>query len=81
MPRRPLFCPICADLLNELAGAADAVVARTWHVSEAAGEAPTSLRYVELYRLMRHHLDSEHTSDFGKQGKSPHRCDSGLVTK
>jgi hypothetical protein len=69
MPRRPLFCQTCDDLLNQLARAADAVAAGDAVGPEAGGteryatlEMRTDLRdrYLELRERVLLHLEIAH---------------------
>ena len=80
MPRRPLFCQTCDDLLNQLARAADAIAAgdalgpetgRT-HV-RATLEMRTDLRnrYLELRERVLLHLKIAHD-----QARTSRHCES-----
>jgi hypothetical protein len=69
MPRRPLFCQTCDDLLNQLARAADAVAAEAPVVPETGGaERHSTLdmridlreRYRELRERVLLHLEIAH---------------------
>ena len=69
MPRRPLFCQTCDDLLNQLASAADAITAGDPVVTDTGGterhytlEVRTDLRdrYFELRERVVLHLEVAH---------------------
>ena len=80
MPRRPLFCQTCDDLLNQLARAADAVAAGDAIGPENGGtechsklEMRTDLRnrYLELREQVLLHLEIAHD-----QARTSRQCDS-----
>lgn len=78
MPRRPLFCRVCTELLDELTAAAEAVVAG----SSVAGtnEPPAALqastearnRYFELRERVDQHREAAHSR--GSQIRAASRC-------
>ena len=80
MPRRPLFCQTCDDLLNQLARAADAVAAGDAVGPETGGtelhatlEMRTDLRnrYLELRKRVQLHLEIAHD-----RARAPRKSDS-----
>jgi hypothetical protein len=70
MPRRPLFCQICADLLDQLGKAAEAASAAGTRMTEAIGtkdfvsalqaRTETRERYQETSERLRRHREMEH---------------------
>ena len=70
MPRRPLFCPTCSELLDQLAKAAEAAATARPCASagvgsdqlQAALEAWNRLRiqHLQIWEKARRHLESEH---------------------
>ena len=55
MPRRPLFCHACSDLLNQLSAAAEVVA-----VSDSSMNADARTRYFELRAQVQQHREMAH---------------------
>ena len=82
MPRRPLFCDVCTDLLDQLTAAAEAVAAADSSVAGTIGtnKPRTALqsstaarnRYFELRERVHQHREAAHA--YGSQ----FRCVSRL---
>jgi len=70
MPRRPLFCRTCTDLLDQLSRAAEAVVAAGSCASEPSTQTrlPSAIkttgemrsRYLEIWLQAQKHLEFDH---------------------
>ena len=70
MPRRPLFCQVCNDLLDQLTAAAEAVVTADSSVAgtigtnkpHTASQASTEARsrYLELRARVHQHREAAH---------------------
>lgn len=81
MPRRPLFCRVCTELLDELTAAAEAVVAGSnFAGSRGTNESPAALqagtearnRYFELRGRVDQHREAAHAG--GSQIRFASRC-------
>ena len=59
MPRRPLFCPTCTDLLDQLTEASSACSSVSPDDPDLTSDAKRE-RYDELRRRVRDHLESGH---------------------
>ena len=79
MPRRPLCCPTCADLLEQLTKAGEAASAAGSRMTAAVGtknfhpalQMRTEMRqrYLDIRERLCQHREMDHES--GGQGKSP----------
>jgi hypothetical protein len=84
MPRRPLFCHVCTDLLDQLTAAAEAVASEGSSVPETTGtnriltamQTSTDARdrYFELRARIHHHREAAHAHGSQFRCASPSHC-------
>jgi hypothetical protein len=71
MPRRPLFCHVCADLLDQLTAAAEAIAAVDSNGAGISTDKPHTIsnvatdarsRYFELRGRVYQHREADHAN-------------------